>query len=33
MDNFRVYGNSAYNVFLLHGGPGGAGEMAPVAQT
>jgi hypothetical protein len=32
MDNFRVYGNPAYKVFLLHGGSGGAGELAPVAR-
>lgn len=28
----RVYGNPPYKVFLIHGGPGAAGEMAPVAR-
>ena len=32
MYNFRCYGNPPYKVLLLHGGPGGAGEMAPVAR-
>ncbi|MBS0271484.1 MAG: alpha/beta hydrolase [Proteobacteria bacterium] len=31
MPNFRKYGTQPYNVALIHGGPGGAGEMAPVA--
>ena len=32
MDNLRTYGHPPYTVVLLHGGPGVAGEMAPVAQ-
>jgi pimeloyl-ACP methyl ester carboxylesterase len=31
MKNFRTYGNPPYQIALIHGGPGGAGEMAPVA--
>ncbi|MFC1569907.1 alpha/beta fold hydrolase, partial [bacterium] len=30
---FRVHGQRPYQVVLVHGGPGAAGEMAPVAQT
>ena len=29
---FRKYGESPVSVVLLHGGPGGIGEMAPVAK-
>jgi len=29
---FRKYGNSPYSIALIHGGPGAAGEMAPVAR-
>jgi pimeloyl-ACP methyl ester carboxylesterase len=32
VDNPRKYGNSPYNVALVHGGPGAPGEMAPVAR-
>lgn len=32
MNNFRKYGSPPYNVVVVHGGPGAAGEMAPVAQ-
>jgi pimeloyl-ACP methyl ester carboxylesterase len=32
MSNFRTYGKSPFAVAVIHGGPGGAGEMAPVAQ-
>ena len=32
MENLRKYGNSPFNVVLVHGGPGAAGEMAPVAK-
>lgn len=32
MDNLRTYGKSPFGVAVLHGGPGVAGEMAPVAQ-
>lgn len=32
MNNFRIYGNSPFNVVVIHGGPGAAGEMAPVAR-
>lgn len=32
MDNVRFYGEAPYAVVLIHGGPGAAGEMAPVAR-
>jgi pimeloyl-ACP methyl ester carboxylesterase len=32
MDSVRKYGNPPYCVALLHGGPGIAGEMKPVAE-
>jgi len=32
MKNVRRYGNPPYRVALIHGGPGVAGEMAPVAR-
>lgn len=32
MVNVRFYGDAPYAVALLHGGPGAAGEMAPVAR-
>ncbi len=31
MKNLRIYGNAPFNVVVIHGGPGVAGEMAPVA--
>ena len=31
MANFRTYGAQPYDLVLLHGGPGAAGAMAPVA--
>lgn len=31
MQNLRTCGNPPYQIALIHGGPGGAGEMAPVA--
>lgn len=31
MLNLRAYGAPPYQMALIHGGPGGAGEMAPVA--
>lgn len=31
MENLRKYGNSPYNVVVVHGGPGAPGEMKPVA--
>lgn len=31
MENLRVYGKPPYKVALIHGGPGAAGEMKPVA--
>jgi len=31
MDDIRAYGDPPYKVALLHGGPGAAGEMTPVA--
>jgi len=30
--NSRIYGNKPYFVAVIHGGPGAAGEMAPVAR-
>lgn len=30
--NLRRYGNSPFTVALIHGGPGAAGEMQPVAE-
>jgi pimeloyl-ACP methyl ester carboxylesterase len=32
MANFRTYGKRPFNVAVVHGGPGAAGEMAPVAR-
>ncbi|MCD4812826.1 alpha/beta hydrolase [bacterium] len=32
MDNLRCYGEPPYSVVLVHGGPGVAGTMAPVAR-
>ena len=32
MKNFRTYGIAPYTVAVIHGGPGAAGEMAPVAH-
>jgi pimeloyl-ACP methyl ester carboxylesterase len=32
VENPRKYGKSPYRVAVLHGGPGAAGEMAPVAR-
>jgi pimeloyl-ACP methyl ester carboxylesterase len=31
MNNLRIYGNSPFNVAVIHGGPGAAGGMAPLA--
>lgn len=33
MTNLRKYGPAPYTVAVVHGGPGAAGEMAPVART
>ena len=30
--NFRLYGNSPYHTILIHGGPGAAGSLAPLAK-
>ncbi|MBS0185478.1 MAG: alpha/beta hydrolase [Proteobacteria bacterium] len=30
--NCKLYGNSPYKIALIHGGPGGAGEMADIAR-
>nr|NQU94600.1 alpha/beta hydrolase [Bacteroidota bacterium] len=30
--DYRKYGSPPYHVILIHGGPGGAGSLAPVAQ-
>ena len=32
MKNLRKYGNPSFTVAVLHGGPGAAGEMVPVAR-
>ena len=32
MKNLRKYGTAPFNVAVIHGGPGAAGEMAPVAR-
>ena len=32
MQNLRTYGKVPFNVAVIHGGPGAAGEMAPVAR-
>ncbi|VVS95683.1 alpha/beta fold hydrolase [Desulfoluna spongiiphila] len=32
MENVRKYGKAPFEVAVVHGGPGGAGEMAPVAR-
>jgi pimeloyl-ACP methyl ester carboxylesterase len=32
MDKFRLYGQKPFKIAVLHGGPGAAGEMAPVAR-
>ena len=32
MDSLRIHGLPPYRVALIHGGPGGAGQMAPVAR-
>jgi pimeloyl-ACP methyl ester carboxylesterase len=32
MKNLRTYGKPPYNVVIIHGGPGAAGEVAPVAR-
>ena len=32
METVRKYGRPPFDTVLVHGGPGGAGEMAPVAR-
>jgi len=32
MGNLRTYGKAPFDIAVLHGGPGAAGEMAPVAR-
>jgi pimeloyl-ACP methyl ester carboxylesterase len=32
MQNFRTYGKSPFKSAIIHGGPGAAGEVAPVAR-
>ena len=32
MKKLRRYGNEPFDVAVIHGGPGAAGEMAPVAR-
>ena len=32
MENLRIHGKAPYSVAVVHGGPGAAGEMVPVAQ-
>ena len=31
-EKVRLYGKAPYRVAVVHGGPGAAGEMAPVAR-
>ncbi len=30
--NFKLYGSPPFNLVLLHGGPGAAGSLAPLAE-
>jgi len=30
--NYRKYGKAPYRIVVVHGGPGGAGEVAPIAK-
>lgn len=32
MKNLRKFGKKPFNVAVIHGGPGAAGKMAPVAE-
>jgi len=32
MKNLKKYGNSPFNIAIIHGGPGAPGEVAPVAK-
>ena len=32
MKNYNTYGNIPFTLAVIHGGPGAAGEMAPVAK-
>lgn len=32
MENLRKYGDTPFNIAVIHGGPGAPGEMAPVAR-
>ncbi len=32
MNNLKTYGKAPFNIAVIHGGPGTAGEMAPVAR-
>ena len=32
MNAVRTYGTSPYNILVVHGGPGAAGEMKPIAE-
>jgi pimeloyl-ACP methyl ester carboxylesterase len=32
MENLRLYGIAPYTIAVVHGGPGAAGELAPVAE-
>ena len=32
MNNLRLYGTAPYSIAVIHGGPGAAGDMAPVAR-
>jgi len=32
MQNLRLYGDQPFRVAVVHGGPGAAGEMVPVAR-
>jgi pimeloyl-ACP methyl ester carboxylesterase len=32
MKTYRLWGNTPYKIAVIHGGPGAAGSMAPVAR-
>ena len=33
METFRKYGSDPFRVLVIHGGPGAAGSVAPIART
>jgi len=32
LEKFRKYGNAPFRVTVIHGGPGAAGDAAPIAR-